>query len=201
MEKCLFDAKAILDGLNIPFYLCTGTALGFVREGGFIAHDYDVDIAVDVDNFKPDIIQAFCKSGKFTEWAFRTIDTIYVELSFKHVTSGIRIDIFVTFHDGNDHLFNVLWDFCGKGPGNPILLYHTCYSMGIVNYKGVDFYCPGEDYLVQMYGENWRTPLDFKTIGDSPYLASLKPCYRPCLLNVEKSKEILDRNVGMSPCQ
>jgi hypothetical protein len=192
MDTCLFDAKEILDQLSVPFHLCTGTALGFVREGGFIAHDYDIDIAVNMTDFDPQIMSAFCQSSKFTKYAYRTINNIYVELSFKHISSGIRIDIFINFHD-NDNLFNVLWDFKGSGGGNPILMYYTPYTLKNVVYKGISFTCPGDEYLSQTYGETWKTPIDFSKLGGDPYLASLKLKYRPCLLSVDESKKVIER--------
>lgn len=196
MDTCLFDAKNLLDKLQIPFYLCTGTALGFNREGTFIPHDYDIDIAVDAAHFKPEIITEFLESGKFSKSAFRKIKDHYVELSFNHNSSNIRIDIFITYLDG-DNPFNVLWDFnrnYSTGDGNPILMYYTGPHQFItINYKGATFLSPDEEYLRQTYGDTWKTPIDFKKIGGDPYLASLTTHYRPCLLDVANSHRVIEK--------
>jgi flagellar biosynthesis GTPase FlhF len=193
MDKCLFDAKAIFDSIQVPFFLCTGTALGFIREGGFIQHDYDIDIAVEEDIDITLVINSFTKSGKFQPVTHRKIGNVYVELSFRHVASRIQLDIFVSFRHGSENTFKVLWDFKTQGGGNPVLLYFTPYGIKNVAYQGVEFQCADELYLSQTYGPDWRTPVDFKKLGHrSPYLASLSTKHRPNLLDVSESKDVLE---------
>lgn len=47
LYQALHDVTSILIDAHIPYMGCYGTALGAVREGGIIAHDDDVDIAID----------------------------------------------------------------------------------------------------------------------------------------------------------
>jgi len=199
MDQCLFDAKDILDTLNIPFYLCTGTALGFVRDGGFIPHDYDIDIAIDESECNDSkIIQSFCKSGKFSKYSYRYLNNLPIEISFTHNPTGIRIDIFVTYHYENGS-YHILWDVnnqYGTGAGNPILMNYSPFQKSILTYKGRSFSCPDSNYLSQTYGSTWKTPIDFKKLGGDPYLASLNTTHRPNLLSVEASRAILEKKFG-----
>ena len=42
----LKEIKEILDGMEVPFWLIGGVLLGHVRDGKFIDHDDDMDIAM-----------------------------------------------------------------------------------------------------------------------------------------------------------
>ena len=44
-------AGQLMQRLNMPWYIVSGTFLGAVREGDFLAHDYDIDIGVHAENF------------------------------------------------------------------------------------------------------------------------------------------------------
>lgn len=47
--KDLEDIRRVFDKYNVPLYIVYGAVLGFVRDGDFIEHDDDIDLAV-VDN-------------------------------------------------------------------------------------------------------------------------------------------------------
>lgn len=202
MDCCLTEAKTILDNLAIPFNVCSGTALGFRREGGFIEHDYDIDIAIEERYASPQIIDSFLANGFHVKF-LPTLNQKHVEFSFIHTKTRIAIDIFVTFsHVINNKevgVYNVLWDFHGKysrGMGNPIVMYYKPYQIDTVNYNGDEYLCPDSEYLTQTYGKTWKTPIDYKTIGDDPYLDSLNEKYRPNLLTIEQSRHILEEKFG-----
>uniref|UniRef100_UPI0040476E7B hypothetical protein n=2 Tax=Yoonia sp. TaxID=2212373 RepID=UPI0040476E7B len=40
----------MLDGIDTPWYLVSGTFLGAVREGDFLSHDYDIDVGVHAED-------------------------------------------------------------------------------------------------------------------------------------------------------
>ena len=47
----LQDAGHLMQRLQMPWYIVSGTFLGAVREGDFLIHDYDVDIGVHAEDF------------------------------------------------------------------------------------------------------------------------------------------------------
>ncbi|XP_071039482.1 ribitol-5-phosphate transferase FKTN isoform X2 [Parasteatoda tepidariorum] len=57
--KLLAKAKSLLDHLKIPFWLSSGTLLGYYRECGFISYSKDVDIGIWIKDFRPEIISLF----------------------------------------------------------------------------------------------------------------------------------------------
>lgn len=53
----------ILESLHIPYFICDGTILGIIRDGNFIIHDNDIDVAVAVDVKADEVIAAFKEKG------------------------------------------------------------------------------------------------------------------------------------------
>ena len=47
-KELLFKVDDILKENGIPYWLTYGTLLGAYREHNFIAHDYDLDVALDI---------------------------------------------------------------------------------------------------------------------------------------------------------
>ncbi|ESL09450.1 hypothetical protein TRSC58_02827 [Trypanosoma rangeli SC58] len=45
-QRTLLDFREVANDLDLPFFVCCGTALGAHREGYFIPHDKDIDVGV-----------------------------------------------------------------------------------------------------------------------------------------------------------
>ena len=59
-HQTLKEVKQLLDSHGVFFWLVSGTLLGFIREGDFIEHDTDIDIAISLDDYyKHDIVSIF----------------------------------------------------------------------------------------------------------------------------------------------
>jgi len=54
MGQNLLDFKSVMDKYNAPFVCIFGTALGLIREGDFISHDTDIDVACFNDFVRKD---------------------------------------------------------------------------------------------------------------------------------------------------
>ena len=48
---------------NVPFFLSSGTCLGYFRENKFIDFDYDIDIGVFYNDYKSMIITSLIENG------------------------------------------------------------------------------------------------------------------------------------------
>ena len=55
-RTALADLAAALPVQQWHWYVISGTFLGIVREGGFLAHDYDVDVGVTFDPEHPEVL-------------------------------------------------------------------------------------------------------------------------------------------------
>ena len=56
-RTALADLAAALPVDEWRWYVISGTFLGLVREGGFLAHDYDIDVGVTADPEHPERLE------------------------------------------------------------------------------------------------------------------------------------------------
>ena len=147
----LSDAKRILDGLGVAFFLRQGTALGAVRDHAFIPWDDDIDLGIVMglhgfgeDSVQP-VIDAFREAGYYTSLE-RTASYVYTAL-MKHHT---KIDMyFLRVVNGQVYHYPGLWF--------PIRFFTGLAEIGFL---GATYRVPNppEEYLLFKYGPNWRIP-------------------------------------------
>ena len=57
------------------WYVISGTFLGIVREGGFLAHDYDIDVGITVDPEHPEVLDAMIEQlGRSPRFVVKKVD-------------------------------------------------------------------------------------------------------------------------------
>ena len=92
----LKTAKSVLDELRIPFWIGSGTLLGWYRQCDFIPGSKDVDFGVFIKNFRSSIVPAFAAKGmRLTHRFGNNADSF--ELSFK--LNNIKLDLFFFYED------------------------------------------------------------------------------------------------------
>ncbi|GEM_PF-1857684 len=167
-----------------PYIIC-GTLLGHHREGDFIAHDDDMDVAYFSRHSRPEdvrqematIVQAMLADGYDIKLARKPG-------FFKPTIGGLSFDVFPMWHD-LDCLWMMNTTRQRSGP-------ERILPVSTARFRGVDVYVPNqiEAYIASEYGPNWRVPdPGYRSIGEpgtSEYL--LRSC-----LSVEEVAEILDR--------
>ena len=133
-RESLSLAKKALDELEIPFFLSSGTCLGYVRDKSFIEYDNDIDIGIEYKNYTLKIIDAMRNNGLYLYRVSGTIQT-GLKLSFYiPYTHKIKIDIIVY-------------------PDN-------VFKLQEIDFMGMKLYIPDpvEQYLELKYGKDWRIP-------------------------------------------
>ena len=137
-DKILNGYWDIAESLGIQTFLYYGTCLGFIRDGGYIEADNDIDVGIlggieELERLTVDLV----KIGFVNE---RTIGKIVVGNTIKTVNrqflkNDILLDVYFRF---TDHKF--------------------FQSFDAVTYKGRSFNVPHpvEDYLEARYGD-WKT--------------------------------------------
>lgn len=176
----LADFGRLFPNDQMRWFVISGTFLGLIRENGFLAHDYDIDLGVFEDEIDiPKTIAAIRASDTFvlkkydhhksTLLAPKTPatnpDVPYI-LKLVHV-SGIHIDLFIHYHDttttpGNDWHGSSLhrWNNAAFD-----LVPYPFYDQTVLGPANAD------QYLSENYGD-WRTPVtDFNCTTDTPNLA------------------------------
>ncbi|XP_054165263.1 ribitol-5-phosphate transferase FKTN-like [Oppia nitens] len=150
----LTKVKHILDELSVPFWLSSGTALGYYRQCDFITYSQDVDIGIWIYDYKPELIDAFSINDLLLIHRFGEIGDSF-ELSF--LDKDIKLDIFF-FYKQEDHVWN---GGTQAKTGNKYKYifpdFQLCWTE-LINLK-VRIPCQTLTYIEANYGRNWFEPI------------------------------------------
>jgi hypothetical protein len=156
-------AVVALQKIAMPWYVISGTFLGAVREGTFLAHDYDIDVGVQANDFDdanfraqvtatPDL--TLVNTSQYLDlsrdaaglWSDTPRPALY---SLLHA-NGVGIDVFVHYLDGDQR-----WHGSAKHRWSNHNFELADYTIAGLAVRGpVD----ADRYLTENYGD-WRTPV------------------------------------------
>lgn len=169
--------NAVCEKSEIDICCAYGTLLGFVREGGFIGHDDDIDMMViNNEKFSWKKIETIMKENGFNLFRYFTYKGKVMEQTYEW--NGITIDLFMftPIEDGMiayffDRKFDVEYDD-EKQYSTKKVTFPAFKGIEKKEYNGQLLYVPIEpdEWLEYWYGNNWRTP---------------DPSFRPLRRNVE----------------
>ncbi|XP_022184442.1 fukutin [Nilaparvata lugens] len=164
--KLLSKAKAVLDSLNIEFWLNSGTLLGYARECDIIAHSRDVDIGTMASSYSDRIEPAMNARGLSLMLRLgRPNDSL--ELSFSD-QSAIKLDIFFFYKDSDGTYWNggtqVKSGRKFKYSFPPFALCWTLFKSLKVKVP-----CDTEKFVEANYGADWFTPVTKWDWKSSPF--------------------------------
>lgn len=92
---------------RITYFADSGTLLGFVREHGFIPHDFDIDLSVTEDT-DPCVVKDILVKNGFRFYHGFSYHGRITELCFTY--HGLTVDVFWTFVEGKLHWYHS----CGR---------------------------------------------------------------------------------------
>lgn len=170
--RALCEIGDVLEAHGVAFFLASGTLLGFVRNGGPLGHDRDVDIGICVEQpGVPDIAGIL-----------RAHPTILLPTSarpgdryFAVRCQGIAVDIFL--HDRSHGA--VSFGF-SHTPGD-IQWRLAPFGLTSAKFHGRNWMLPDPagQYLSGLYGVAWQSPdLGFASVISSPALFAVSPYAR-----------------------
>lgn len=175
--KQLKMVTRICDAYKVRYHIDCGTLLGLYRGGDFIYPDFDNDIGVCMEDITPEFITALRNAGLFRNleigmyWGYDELlnalstDKFYKPkvLKIKDQTKGkkffgnkisITTDLFFWIENGENRYSNLYsdWELVQK--------VKNIGEYSVLKTQYGDFKAPVniEEYLADMYGDDWRVP-------------------------------------------
>jgi hypothetical protein len=155
----LQDAGHLMQRLQFPWYIVSGTFLGAVREADFLAHDYDVDIGVHAEDFDHAVFLAGLRADP--NFCLVRIED-YVDLKGPELTAicapalykimhrtGVEVDIFLHYLEGAQR-----WHGSARHRWWNADFATAPYTIADLTVAGPS---DADTYLRENYGD-WRTP-------------------------------------------
>ncbi|KAL3869198.1 hypothetical protein ACJMK2_041908 [Sinanodonta woodiana] len=153
-RQVIARAKQLLDDLEIPFWLSSGTCLGWFRQCDIITHSKDVDFGIQITDYKEKLIPTFETGGFFLKHLFGKISDSF-ELSFQ--AGDIKLDLFF-FYEENGYQWNGGTEVSsGKKYKYIFPRFLLCWTI-FLDLK-VRVPCDTEKYILANYGPNWFIPV------------------------------------------
>ncbi len=153
--------KEALDELKIPFFLSSGTCLGYFRENKFINHDYDIDIGIFAKDYTPKLIDKMTDKG-FKLYRVLGNQEDGMELSFRkekghRLGRYAKVDIFLHYPENG----YISW-YTYKYPEfkEKIQYRVSKFKLTSINFMGLQVNVPEPTlgYILEHYGEDWTIP-------------------------------------------
>ena len=177
-RQALEDIAKLLPNRDWPWYVVSGTFLGLHREGGFLSHDYDIDLGINAEDIEIDaLLSKLRKSHDFTigkldyhyevlgNGSQRTLRTRLSIIKLVH-KNGLQIDLFIHYTENGR-----CWH------GSSIHRWeNTPFKLVEREFEGVMVLAPenADRYLTENYGD-WRTPVkEFDCTTGTPNLVVAK---------------------------
>ncbi|KAF3701583.1 Fukutin [Channa argus] len=153
-KSLLHLASQTLAELNIPFWLSSGTCLGWFRQCSIISYSHDVDIGIFITDFSSNIVTAFRDAGLSLKHKFGKVEDS-LELSF--MSDDVKLDIFFFYKDGD-----VIWNGGTQAKSGKKFKYifpqfSLCWAE-LLDMK-VRVPCETLDYVLANYGPSWSIPV------------------------------------------
>ena len=150
-KNLLSIAIDVLGQLGIPFWLSSGTCLGWFRQCDVIPHSKDVDIGIWIKYYKKDLIKAFLDNGLKLKHQFGKVGDSF-ELSF--TLNDLKLDIFFFYEEEN-----IMWNGgtqarTGKKFKYIFPKFSLCWSHLLDLTIRVP--CPTKPYVLANYGQDWN---------------------------------------------
>jgi hypothetical protein len=152
--QLLSKVKRLLDELEIPFWLSSGTCLGYYRQCDFITYSRDVDIGIWIDDYKPEMIDVFSVNDLPLIHSFGKIEDSF-ELSF--IDGDIKLDVFFFYKEQNYFWNGGTQARTGLKFKYIFPRFSLCWTE-FVDLK-IRIPCETQAYIEANYGQNWFEPI------------------------------------------
>jgi len=155
--KALARLGEVLDGTGAEWWLTYGALLGWVRQGGFIPYDGDIDIAVVAGIDPVAVAEALALAGfaQDEEWVSDR-GVVNQKFTFARLT----FDLFYVTREGDRFIDE--YHLAGRGGGRSLARgSHLAMPTRPMQLGDISVPVPAdaERYLAHLYGPQWRVPV------------------------------------------
>ncbi|EGD78238.1 fukutin [Salpingoeca rosetta] len=161
----LRSVSRVLDTLMIPYWIGSGTLLGYYRQCDFIDYSNDVDIGMFIEDYDPGMVAAFEDVGLRLSHRFG-IPSDGFELSFSKMSRDgeqLKVDVFFFYHerDQRDGVERVWNGGTQARTGNKYKYVFPPFDLCWTRFFDllVRIPCNAEAYVRANYGDDWMTPV------------------------------------------
>jgi len=160
----LKDLQTVLAEVGMAPFLVSGTLLGYARNRGFLSHDKDVDVGIFASQSIFDVVNLLTRSGLFSvHFNYLRLEETY-QVPVVHRQSGMSIDIFVYYPQGDKLVTGVQSNF-----GYTQNFAFTPFALETVQFLDIEFSIPADMALnLQENFGPWQVP--------DPYFISHLEC-------------------------
>ncbi|PVD23528.1 hypothetical protein C0Q70_16800 [Pomacea canaliculata] len=153
-RQLLFLVVKTLDSMSVPFWLSSGTCLGWFRQCDIIPYSKDVDIGIRIKDYREEMITALENNGLHLIQLFGKVSDS-LELSFAY--KDIKLDIFF-FYEEKDYIWN---GGTQASTGRKFQYIFPLFSLCWTDFLGLRVRVPDPalPYIQANYGKKWDVPV------------------------------------------
>lgn len=174
---CLEDTVNHLNKVNVKSFLVCGTALGMHRDGTFIPHDKDIDIATMHEDFNETIEKnmiAILKKNKYSVIHILGEINHGREYSFRH-PNGVKIDVFLYYKEDDFFWHASYFGVCSLKKYGKCRYKFSKEALQIedIKFNNKIYKTVPIKFLEEEYGLDWKIPKIFsysEGITENKYL-------------------------------
>ncbi|KAL8575321.1 hypothetical protein ACOMHN_003155 [Nucella lapillus] len=153
-RQLLSVVSRVLDGMEVPFWLSSGTCLGWYRQCDIIPYSKDVDIGIRIRDHREELVMALENAGLQLVHLFGKVSDS-LELSFMY--GDVKLDIFF-FYEEKDHIWN---GGTQAKTGKKFKYTFPKFSLSWTEFLGLRVRVPDPPlpYIEANYGKKWEIPV------------------------------------------
>ena len=154
-KQLIIKAKAVLDGIHLPFWLSSGTCLGWYRQCDIIPYNVNVDFGIFIHDYSLQLVERMHENGLSLIHKFGKADDS-LELSFIG-EENIKLDFFFFYEESGYFWNGRTQDHSAQKYKYKFPKFNLCWTEFLQIKIRVP--CDPKSYIEANYGKKWVVPV------------------------------------------